>query len=611
MQNVVTASLTVFRALPVGTQVKNFVSDWLSEGALVNAEVEREYSSDVIEYAIKKLFPSKKIYNTFHKSWAKISESSDEELVAAQLLHYFSTYGLRGLGIESDDLIWTPDEDFEIPELRGTPLLIVKGITPNHMMRGIERILSSGIALSTDVVSAIGELITYYDLKVDISACKNKELRCSLYEAAKIVPSYPEEYLRLVVYRATGKALLIKNKEVIEEIRSAKLNLSEYTEKYGVSNLASIFYRYKPLFLAMKNGEGNSTIVNRIRKLAPKYHSPMPKDIIGSVTSDLRHGTFDSALLEKALENANIFRKVRLLQALRFYQNDIEGIVYKVRNGKTYTTTSSPVDTTPAIEAVESSIAKSLSHLSGKSVFADTNYAFPVSGKQFMGSVPYGSSYSTTESIVVGITWENGQSSYVDLDLSVLSLSGKIGWDSRYKTSDFFFSGDITSAPNGASEAFLVRKNCDDGIYLFYVNLYSSECDVAPFTVFVTTESANAEADRKSMFSRENMVFHGDTEVTSTERQRLVGVLRVQKGVKTFYMFSGVVERGITSRNDERNAQAIDYFHNYLDSIVTLKDILPSVGAGLVNNPKEADYDLSINAITPSTLVELVTKEEE
>ena len=72
---------------------------------------------------------------------------------------------------------------------------------------------------------------------------------------------------------------------------------------------------------------------------------------------------------------------------------------------------------------------------------------------------------------IFGIYWENN-SNVVDLDLSLISKSGKVGWDGT-TSGDIMFSGDIVNAEDGATESIYVKKFIDEP-KLIFVNDYTS-----------------------------------------------------------------------------------------------------------------------------------------
>jgi hypothetical protein len=478
--------------------------------------------------------------------------------------------------------------------------------------------VSSGIALAEQDLTDLVAVIKDQGLEIDPSTSSNRELAVRLYGLLGIIPADPVEYLRLRVYGVTESTLLIKSEDAIEAISKAvnstfgkTVNVfSEYEEKFGLERLASIFYRFKLLFLAFKNKESSST-VNRIRRLAKKHHRPVPEDYIASVTRHLRSGTLDTTKLNKRLTKTNIFRKVKLAQALRFYGNEeASGIVYSVRNGKSFADTINPLGTSAkkALSVVMDSLGADLHHIKGKKLFMDAGLVVPTSGKMFLGDLPFGSYFSTDESLALGVSWSDVKGRRVDLDLSIVSVGGKIGWDGAYRDSSFLFSGDVTAAPHGATEAHLVRADAEDGIYLLNLNYYNArEGGVeVPFTVFVSKEKEFERMENNAVMSQDNMLFWAESSIDHKYKQKIIGVLKIKDGTKTFHAFEFKTGRGITSRNNTKSVNTISYYDKYLDSLLGLQTLMEWAGAKMVNTPEEADIDLSRKSLTKSALLDLL-----
>lgn len=608
--------LNLFKSVPVKERTKTFSTDYLESGVLIEDSVLSDYSRTEVSKFVKALVPTNSQLNkTFHKSWRKVRDASIEQLVAEQIAHYFTTYGLGSIGLYNKDTVYLPNEALELEEEDGGfTFYVLRGITADEVCDSIHRIISSGMALSDSDLDSLVAVIKNEGLKVDPSVSSNKEMAVRLYDLLKITPENPVEYLRLQVFRATGSTLLIKNSDTVQAISNSTTDnvFKEYEKKYGLSKLASIFYRFKPLFLAFKNKKSANT-VNRIRKLAVKCHVPMPEDYLASVTKHLRNGTFDVDKLNASLANANVFRKVKLIQALRFYgDKSASGVVYSVRNGKSFTTTINPINagTDEAVLAAMDSLCQDLKHLRGKRVYTDVGLMVPTSGKMFYGDVPFGSYFSTENSLVLGVSWKDTHET-VDLDLSIMSISGKTGWDGNYRNSNFLFSGDITAAPNGATEAHLVHDKAGDGIYLLNLNYFNgyNENNEVPFTLFVAEENEFERIDKKSMMSRDNMLFWADSSIDGKRKEKSIGVLKIRQGIKTFHAFESKMGRSMSSRIDSKSQNMIAFYDKYLDSMLDLNGLLEWVGAEVVNNPKLADINLSMNSLTKDKLISLITGE--
>lgn len=608
--------LKLFKALPVKQRTNSFSTNYIEHGVLVEDSVVLAYGKSKIDEFVKQLVPTdSQINKTFHKSWKKVRDASIEQLVAEQLIHYFTTYGLESLGLYNEDTVYLPNEQLELEGTGGVTFYVLRGITPDEVAKSVQRIISSGMALSDDDLNSLVAVIKDQKLSPDPSTSNNREMAVRLYDMLNITPENPVEYLRLQVYHATESTLLIKSSDAIKAIKGAGIinNVFERYEKaHGLAGLASIFYRFKPLFLAFKNPLSAST-VNSIRRLAVKHHKPMPEDYLASVTKNLRNGTLDIDKLRASLTKANVFRKVKLAQALRFYENkSASGVVYSVRNGKSFTTTMKPIgDATEATMAVMESMAENLKHLRGKQVYMDVGLVVPTSGKMFCGDIPFGSYFSTKDSLVVGVCWKDTPGQRVDLDLSMVSITGKTGWDGSYRNENFLFSGDITSAPNGATEAFLIRANAKDGTYLLNLNYYNGygEDNEVPFTSFVTEENEYKRMDNNAMVSQDNMLFWAESTIDAKRKQKSIGVLKIKDGVKTFHVFESKMGNSISAYNDDKSANMISFYDKYLESLVDMRSLLKWVGAEIVSDPKEADIDLSMRSLTKDTLIELLTDE--
>jgi len=213
----------------------------------------------------------KQMNSSFHKSWTKIRDSSMFQLVIEQIFHYITTYGYERLGIYDKDSVYIPNEQLDVPELEGgITLTIIKGYTKKELKQKLLDLLNRGIALGEDTIKDVVDVALFVDINEDeIEQVRNKETKVILYDYLGKFPEIPVEFLRFVVYKSTKQTLLIKNKDLIEKIKSEQnidvLRLfRQYRDKYGLDVLAQIFFRFKPLFLAFKTNSGLKPIINRI-----------------------------------------------------------------------------------------------------------------------------------------------------------------------------------------------------------------------------------------------------------------------------------------------------------------------------------------------------------
>lgn len=561
------------------------------------------------------------INSSFHKSWKKIKDASIEQLVIEQIVHYITTYGFEQLGIYDESSVYIPLEELKIPKIKldKIKLTVIKGYTKEEIKVKVLDILKSGIALSEDTKKDILDISTsiiQLDEK-DLGNIKNKEVRVAFFDYFNLVPENPIEFLRFMIYKVTNKTLIIKNKAVIAEIKGkdnlAILNLlNKYSKEHGLEKLAEIFLRFKPLFLAFRTNRGLKTKINRIRKLAEKYHKPMPEDFLNSVTSYIKKNNIDEKKLSEELSKVNTFRKIRLAYALKFRtKENLDSILYKIRNGKSYATDFDFKNQKLAkkiYNIVLDSIVNDIKvKVNGKKVFLpkDIEYALPATEKQFIDNFPAGTFITVPKDLVIGVHWENVDSNRIDLDLSLVGLV-KFGWDSYYRSGDnkILFSGDMTDAqlPLGASELFYIKKQEENAFLLMlnYFNYY--EKVEVPFKLIIASEQVTS-LPRNYMVNPNNII--SAIKLKMTEKQKILGLLVTEKTENRFYLMKSDIGVSITSRDNEYTRQARKYIINFYNNSITLREVLEKAGAKIVDKQDKCDIDLSPDTLEKDTILSL------
>ena len=225
------------------------------------------------------------------------------------------------------------------------------------------------------------------------------------------------------------------------------------------------------MFLAYKSNAPKT--INKISKLSKKYHKPLVSNPLNDVTNTL----LNSNDLHW-LDNATPFAWFKTLSACYSRMNGQDTFLYRIRNGKSWVQED-------AVSLVNSKnykflvdYLKSRFDLSDKKVFTQGNikYALPTSEKMYVGNIPTGTRFYGSK-LAVGIYWEDSWGAR-DLDLSGLNIGGKIGWNASYnqQNGDLMYSGDITSAPNGAVEYLYANKGLNAPT-LVKNNVYSGDAE--------------------------------------------------------------------------------------------------------------------------------------
>jgi hypothetical protein len=621
----------LFKALPVSKEIASdldidLAQHTVSSGFVFAPEVTAHYTDRIhLTKMVDDLYGHnpEQLNQSFHKSWEKVRTAPIQQLVVEQITHYLTTYGFEAFGIYDQDTVYVPNEQLDAPELEGDiRLVIIRGYTNDELKSKLLDLLGSGVALHEDTVKDALDVAVFVGLSEDeLLLVKNKEVRAALYDCLGLVPSNPTEFLRFVVYRATGTTLLIKSPAALEEIRdSTSLALVRYFDIYekehGLQNLAQIFYRFKPIFLAMRTNTRMRQIVNRIRRLAVTNHKPMPKDYLNDVTATLARGDrIDAGELATALESANTFRKIRLAYALKFRTTHADAILYQVRNGRSWATDFSfhhqDLAALAYEQVLESVISDVRSNVEGKKVFIPKGirYGLPATEKQFSGNMPSGTCVEVTGGMIAGVHWENVDHHRIDLDLALQSIDGKIGWDAGYcsQARDVLFSGDMTHAPfpKGASELFALTPEAR-GVWLMTVNYYNFNGSVpVPFKT-VVAQSAPRSLTKNYTIDPNLMVAQaaGTMDVT----QKVLGIIVSDDTSCRFYFSESNLGGGRSSTRTKHGEQARDFLMTRFMDTISLNDVLGGAGAELVDDPSTADIDLSVESVDKASIIAFVTK---
>ncbi|MDE6311030.1 MAG: hypothetical protein K2L96_04335 [Muribaculaceae bacterium] len=571
-------------------------------------------------------------YNsTFYKDVEDVLKRSRFDQFLDQLAHYASTYGT----------------DFSAPVFTQNPtpaamlyknLTLVRAVSPREMFDMCVELLH-GPALKNATLQAVCFYISDYILHSkdpEIEKCfnikdiPNKEARSALYAATKMLPDDPLDFLRLAVYAVTGNGLIINSPELLRTL-SANAGKSELCiflfagelSRELTEGLASIFYRFKHIFVALKQGFRDAkdkelskravSYINYLRRLAPRYKKPFRADILSALTACKWS---DDEVIEAARDERSTFRLVRCLGYLRMHVAETDSALFLIRNGKAYVRDDykTSMDTEQAYRLaaiIEKEIVDRLRrNVEGKWVlFSDKiDLAAPTSEKNFVGNVPFMSSLRMGESCFMGIYWREEWGAQ-DFDLSAVFSEGnkKIGWNEDYVSSGetVVYSGDMTSADPEASEIIYFRRDVPSG--MIYVNRFHGE-EGATYRLFFGAgeihESDGSDV-QKELYSGMNygvrvMDIVLEADMISDCAEQLTGFIRDGR----FYFMALSTGRGPVSRGKNfRVDRALD-FRSY--SAIDLKELL--LKAGVVEQTDaegHVDIDLRPRALNRTTLINL------
>ena len=555
------------------------------------------------------------VNSTFYQNWEDVTSKTRFELFIDQLLHYVTTYG-TDFACEGNGYVpnATPVGPVYISLFKDYK--VIMPCTEEDVYNRCMDMLTSGIAMKQatieTIVDYVVEYVTENDLlttgEFDIDDIANREALTLLCDELGIAPNKKFDLFRYIMYKTTGSTLIIKNKPTINAIirSNTQFDFNTLSDRQLIG-LASIFYRFKPLFLAFKKTctEGayystpitsrNAHVINKIRRMAPKYHTPLAE----SVMTTMLGKAHDSTVIAETAAQMNTFQIVRLMNTIieRLNRTD-EKAMYIVRNGKMFVKDAKSYDGMITYYATVFNILKNelVSRLSEKATYVkypkNMVLACPTSEKNFVGDLPFGTYMDLQDSdSFIGIYWKEEWGTH-DFDLSVLNIDGiKVGWDSRYYSDnqDVVYSGDMTSARPEATEIMLFKKGATDGSVM--VNRYNGR-DGSKFRFFGGVEP-NMKLRRNYMVDPNFIKFSAD--VVSDTVEQTIGLLNDGR----FYVMAlgsgnSIVSFHKGSKQNER------YYASVLKakSYIKLNYILSDAGFIDVDSVDELPKDVQILDLT-------------
>ena len=518
--------ITMFNVMPKATDANRRTFEEVNaEAAKYGWIIHPDCCSTVALDWVRK--EAKTNYNkTFYAKWEDITSKTRFELLVDQLRHYASTYGTE-FTCEGNGYVPNQNPDVEIPY---KSFKVILPATDEEIYGRCVKMLQSGIALESATLDIlIGYIVSedrFEKYGLDIDTVKNKEAIIMLMDKTGKYGSDPFNMLRYFVYKATGKAMLIKDKRTIQAIKenAGKVDFTKLSDTQRRA-LASIFYRFKVLFTAFKHPSGksgvfkneafrkaaaklgaqvskkesNASVINLIRKLAVTEHRPFRAGFWETVLTEQKDiATVKSKLAAGEITN---FKKITLMQAVLEKLQNASGKMYVIRNGKMWvrekckkTSKTMTSYLMSVYRELESSLVGTLKEKACTVRYPKhVNLTVPTSEKNFIGNYPFGTSVDMGDSHnVVGIYWRNEWGTR-DFDLHMYDLEGhSYGWNSSFTNRDntVVFSGDMTNADPEATELFYIDRKAPDG--KISVSQYRGD-EKSQFKLFVAREDMSGK----------------------------------------------------------------------------------------------------------------------
>lgn len=572
--------------------------------------------------------------NTFYQDFRTVRDMTNLERILDQLMHYMSTYGREMVGLEARPYIPVRDFDFEgIPGMNISvdQILVIQMVDDKALGDMVDHMVKTVKAPNAMMRTGFQYLWPY--MSVTDKDIQSFELKCIYYDETGRVPSQNIDFLRYMVYKTTGRPMLIKDRTTIEIIKRANPDhkLIGLWQKCDVNSMAEIFYRYKPLFLAFKHigtlrgwhehtqtNPNMAHVINRIRRAAVEHHKPLNEASIQNMIQMYLQNKSVAHLVAKA-SNRDLVKIINsLLNSLEIDQPR----VFNIRNGKAYVAdgvTKLPKELRKRSEMMTYIYNQLIARMGDKYenvVFVipeHIEYSVPTSEKQMVYTYPWGTRIKIPGEggYTMGMHWFDQNDQRVDLDLHMNGLNGAhIGWNAGYYNSEATYSGDMTAAPlpNGAAEAIEFRTRDND--YNMTINKFSGP-DNVDFKLFVSKGHVGGYGGKFTYHPADDLIPTIPMQFMGSDGNTMnIGI--TYKG--DFYFYGSRISSGIVPAQNYN--QFIQGVSAKITSMLLMKEFLEDCGATVMTQAPDSAVnqagdemviiDLSPEALIPTTLFEVI-----
>lgn len=669
----ITSLLSLFNAFvidPKGTpqgvkqSEQELYLELLKHGVFVDPNIALLPSKD--QYIIMKLLKDTRalsaleLNSTLISQWNKVEGMSDVEFAIQQMAHYANIDFLLTTN-SNQSLVIKPIDQANLESFKSEVsrmFVQIKAITPSELKTMIINLISSGVAIKPEHIPGLIDAVKLYGIKIDPAIIKNEQFAIVFCSRLNLVPDTAPRLLRTILYKASseqGETYLelnnSKRSKSIIECASQSMLLSElvaFKNEHGIEPLASVFNRYKPLFLSMKQVDSTdpeseskqvATLVNQIRRKSKKHHKPMPKDPL-AYASSLSKEELSNETFAKVVKNKTSFLLIRAINALELMKRRDKTermVVYRLPHNVHYKHLKTE-DTNINIKNVSLdtineriSIMKLelISRLQDKFKDSDVavvlpkqaSIALPTSTKRFVGSLPIYTSieYQESDQPVIGVVWEHD----IDIDLSAEVLGGiSIGWNRNHRSeSDVFFSGDMIR-PNKygfASELIKTSHNIASPL-LFSAVLYTDDDSNSAndYKIFAGAYNKSDEKIIHDPSQLKSMMDISDIRMVTTaiakNNSENIGILlpKSQDKPLRFALTSEIMPNHTNVADNNLQQMVIDDLSDKIESALKLdKTFIEAIGLNVIDDPSDVSsettvLDFSLDVVSVGTFIDLL-----
>jgi hypothetical protein len=318
----------------------------------------------------------------------------------------------------------------------------------------------------------------------------------------------------------------------------------------------------------------------------------------------------------KWLDNASPYALFKALSAVRTRYLGQDAFVYRIRNGKSWVSNNKASNTAINTANYDYLVQymKNRFDLSGKKIFLPDNvaYALPTSEKMYIGNVPTGTKIFG-DRLAVGVYWRNEWGAN-DIDLSGLNTDGKVGWDGSYdmrgvsRVSGLTYSGDITSAPNGAVE-YLYANSRFNKKTLVKANIFNGKEDCG-YKIII---GKGDDVTKKHMMDPNNLIL--DLKTESIQKDNILGIfmpdLNGNEKTQSFTLLNFGSGNVRVSSNSEIADTALRALMQQWSNPIDFRWFVEVAGAEIVKTQDEADYNLSLEHLERDSFMKVFEVKQE
>lgn len=588
--------------------------DSLKEGIIFidkDNHVFRTIPKENFEIASTLFGSTNKMWNrSFYRNYQDIFGMNKFDYYYNQMVHYFLNYnfGINFIPVED---IFGEDNFFNL-----NSCTVIQIIEDNEVDSIIKDFLKKVSAPKKEHLEDIKNILS---VKICINEIKSFEIKALAYKHFNIIPSDPQDFLRFLIFEATeGKeTLLIKNNDLIRKLKNArnKDNIYKYFIKTDLRRLSSIFYRYKPLFLAFKKYPNCGFYINKLRRFAKFYHEPVNGLTVSNISNLIFENKIDEAIEVLGKASGRDLIKLYNYCHLKLTKNSNVN-VYNIRNNKLYIKDDDKANKNinSLLFMVKMALKQKYQNKLKDKLFyipSHINYSAPTSEKLFIGNIPYGSSVALKNEtgFSAGIYWENYNGQRVDLDLHMQSKYKSYGWNSSYRNSDgdILFTGDIVNAPEGAVESYYFsNKNCEN--HILTISNFTGIPQNVPFKFFITEKNIKTSQDgvmniKQGLIPPINLSFNDKNSIS-------LGMFTKDK----FIFYGGNLTDMVVPKHD-LYVKYIDALTDRISSFISIEEIIKTANGLVIRNEdfkyltdavKEKVIDLSPENLNFMTLFDIV-----